>query len=481
MALLGLGFLVSCSKSGEGVPDTNTPKGIETYAYFSVKVPGKIADGKTVASPGSRVDLPEDYNPDETFSGNDDIVTVDLYMQRVGGTENGTLEKAIRFVAADGDLSINGNAVSPAEPFRTTSGTKNLYIVINDTENIGSSVLSENTLIDCEKLAKILDGKDVIMMTGVSRNIDVKPSITPQQAATGQENQFPVSVIRVASRVVVTLDRDLITDVNTSNFKGKISDITYSVAQSAKKIYWLPQNIDNNPKLFNSYGYGWVPNEVGMYEDPAGASLYYDYSDLLSPAAVPVNSAEGDGYKSFPGKFLYENTHFDVYDRDLTGYRKGNTAYVLIKAIFTPDPTAFEDDGTPSADGTFYVGASDGGKIYTSLEAAQIGRPGQKVYTYKEGKMLYYAWLNPDNIEKPLNSPVVRNNIYHINIKSFKKLGFTWNPLYPGIDNPDPMPVGPEEPNSSIDPIDPLTPEETYMAVEINVEEWTSHSYDVDL
>ena len=45
--------------------------------------------------------------------------------------------------------------------------------------------------------------------------------------------------------------------------------------------------------------------------------------------------------------------------------------------------------------------------------------------------------LNPDNIAKPLNSPVVRNNIYHINISAFKKKR------------------KPDEPETPIDPLSP--------------------------
>lgn len=101
--------------------------------------------------------------------------------------------------------------------------------------------------------------------------------------------------------------------------------------------------------------------------------------------------------------------------------------------------------------------------------------------------MLNYAWLNPDSLTEPLNSPVVRNNIYHINITGYSRLGYNWNPLYPGEDpdtdnpsNPDPKPGNPDEPDIPIDPIDPLTPEETYMSVEVTVTDWWVHSYNIE-
>ena len=129
---------------------------------------------------------------------------------------------------------------------------------------------------------------------------------------------------------------------------------------------------------------------------------------------------------------------------------------------------------------------------------------------------MYYAWLNPD--EKPdwYNSPVLRNNIYHIHITGFKNLGTNWNPLFPEDptreledptkpydpvenpykpkENPDPKPTPdpngpqdptdpetPEEPKTPIDPEDPLTTPITYMSVDVTVLQWLVHSYNVDL
>ena len=76
---------------------------------------------------------------------------------------------------------------------------------------------------------------------------------------------------------------------------------------------------------------------------------------------------------------------------------------------------------------------------------------------------------------------MVRNNIYHINISAFKKIGYNWNPLVPGTDNPDPKPGNPDEPETPIDPLDPLSPEQTYMTVDISILNWTVHSYDIEL
>ena len=92
-------------------------------------------------------------------------------------------------------------------------------------------------------------------------------------------------------------------------------------------------------------------------------------------------------------------------------------------------------------------------------DVAHHGRSHQKAYKYTKRVALYFAWLNPDNPSKPLNSPVVRNNIYHLHITSIGQLGSNWNPLVPsGKDNPDPFPKdNPNEPTPPrVFPHDPL-------------------------
>jgi hypothetical protein len=207
------------------------------------------------------------------------------------------------------------------------------------------------------------------------------------------------------------------------------------------------------------------------------------------------------------GKFILPNTH--VYapapaagSEYTGGYRKGNTAYVLIRAKFTPEDAAYADQDTPNPDGTFYVGSD--GKFYTSAQNA-YDAGNTEMSKYVEGKVLYYAWLNPDQIPYWYNSPALRNNIYHIHITGFKTLGTNWNPLYPedpdaeGVydpenpNNPDPRPVPdevttpeggtitPGTPDSPIKPEDPLTLPETWMSVDVTVLPWLVHSYSVDL
>lgn len=455
-SLIGAGF-AACSD--ESVTETEKQEGTLTYINLSVNLPGKAS---------SRA-LPNDYNNDGTYEGLDSLRTLDVYMQSADGTV-----EAKRFTGTD--ISYAGTVVSPSQPFRTTSGYKTIYIVINNPNPLGTSITTENDLISTDNLAQVItaNGKeyDLITMTGKSANVYVEPDVPIQDVSNGT-NKIKVNVDRVASRVIVTTtaSADLTNDAGEKI--GSVSNVNFSVAQGTNKIYWLSQ------ANYVSFGSEYVP-VLGEYAGQA--DTYYDYSGLSVKNAIPVKPVEANGYKALKGQFLFENTH-EEGDLEHTQYRKGNTAYVLVRAIFTPDPSAIVDGGSLTG-GTFYVGQSDG-KIYSSKQAALTAFPNQKVATYIGGKMINYAWLNPDDLVKPLNSPVVRNHIYHINITGFKRLSYNWNPLYPedpdtvNPQNPDPKP-GPDEPEIPIDPIDPLTPEQTNMSVEVSVLDWTVHSYDVE-
>ena len=94
---------------------------------------------------------------------------------------------------------------------------------------------------------------------------------------------------------------------------------------------------------------------------------------------------------------------------------------------------------------------------------------------YAGGICYYVAWLNPDVITEPVNSPVLRNNIYHVNIKAIKKLGYSGNPFNPNGDDPK------DPDDKTPDPKETLYPVDTYMAVEISVVNWGVRSFDQEL
>lgn len=534
---IGLG-LTSCSSDDTLSSSTGEAKG-NTYVAVSLTMP---------LSSGTRA-LPDDYNSIGKWVGNDDIKTVDIYL--VDGTKADVTHSSFKVGSGTDDgytasKSADGTQIilTPTKAIETTVGTKEVYVVLNTTDPITNALsstsapdfdhayktiatslknsgTSSTVSTSASEIAKVettgtgTDSKqqDVITMTNASDvTIDVKSNVSSEQTlrTISPQNRASVQVQRAVARVMVTTAATSF-DVKSSTGTplGTVSNITWVLAQGEKSLY-VQQNSG-----FTTPNSAWVPASTGGDADYiANAGSKYDYSGLFenytaAPSfggtAVPTladytalneagnNHADvlkslGLDAKAVNGKFILPTTHTYSAVTASTGYRKGNTAYVLVRAKYTP--ATYADGGTANSDGTFYLGAN--GKYYTTganaVDPTKGGITGQTVAKYVGGKVLYYAWVNPDQVPGWLNSPVLRNNIYHIHITGFKTIGTNWNPLYPEDptkpSNPDPKPTpdqGTNEPTNPIDPNDPLTTPDTWMSVDVTVLPWTVHSYGVNL
>lgn len=486
--VLSLATVLWACSDEESPPPDGTTQGT-TYMGITLLLPK--------AQPGTRAAEDGDYNAAGQYSGATKILTLDMYLLSPDGS---TLLESRRFTPDDYRYSSNADgsdAIRLTEAFKTTPGDKRMIIIINSPDALltelppndyryvlsGSLPLSRLAQVDYSTSTTTPDGvtiyADILTLSGTSNIFTIEDEVSAQEVATSGKNLVSLDVTRIPSRAIVTTSAPS-SVINADGVTlGTISDVTYSVAQGANSVYLFLQTNDDGTT--RTWGYDYVPGPGVLYRTTA--TRYYDYSDLSNLTdAVPAKPANGSQI-TFPGKFLLETTHKSGADLSSTMYRKGNTPYILIRAIFTPDPSQIADGGT-LIDGTFYVGGTDG-KIYSSIENAQdydIGIQDQPVATYTGGKVLYFVWLNPDNIQKPVNSPVVRNNIYHVNINSFKSIGVNWNPLVPmGPNNPNPRPGGGLEPDNPISPTDPLSTTDTYMSVDITVLMWHVHTYDIDL
>ena len=489
--------------------------------------------------------LPGNYNPVGTWGGKDAINNITVYL--VDGV---SVDSRIFNVALTGehyDIVTNTNGEIYLKPntsaaIKTTAGQKTVYVVVNETpevrahlnktpvhefeqsyENIPLVLENSGTgtfvSTSASNIAVIGTVSETIVMTNVApATIDVLPNITEEETIVNNENRASLNVERAVARAMVTIKEGSYTipDPNTNGASslGALTDVTWVVAQGENSLF-VKRN--TNPWEWATPNWGWVPSNSEFYSqgtDPANQK--YDYSGLFENQSsgfggtpVPTYADYASNKTEDPieletrwldGKFILPSTHLFATppavgneDGYTGGYKKGNTPYVLIRAKFTPEANAFADSETPNTDGTFYVGGD--GKFYTSaVTAKEAGNT--TAAKYVEGKVLYYAWLNPDRNSEWYNSPVLRNNIYHIHITGFKTLGTNWNPLYPedpedpdydedNPKNPDPRPTPEdpdlEEPENPIDPEDPLTTDETYMSVDVTILPWLVHSYEVDL
>lgn len=420
-----------------------------------------------------------------------------------------------------------------------------------------------------DHLAKV-DGtaaaqKDVIVMTGLAGEINVQDNVNEVQTlnTSSPVNRAKVTVQRTVARVLVTSDAtsydvkgdDPTTPAVESEADGNavvlatIDNLTYVVAQGESSLYFNQQDSDNP----TNYQYK-TPNSTyiptGTADDPASdydATVYqkYDYTGLwrkhdnkLGGYDVPTNAAydaslnnvvgQVQNQDGLHGEFFLPNTHaYHDTDRGQSGYRKGNTAYVLIRGKINPKfvytganqvdnnwtATHADDDLFLGDDGKFYASAALANDPTTNGNAAAAA---MKVKKFVKGKVLYFVWVNPDHTsgKEWINSPAIRNNIYHIQISGIANYVYNWNPLIPNpnepVDptkpvspenprrpdnpnNPDPQPgvpdpnnpgkniPDPKEPPTDITPKDPLSLKEAWMSVDVTILPWQVHTAKVIL
>lgn len=525
---IGLVALTSCKK------DNQEPKKNEGTTYVNVAISIPTATGLRDVIPGEGDD--GEYNPKGKWNGKDAIDNITVYVvDKSSVSWDGYTKADFDITPATSTTNIT---IKTKKAILTTPGNKKVYVVINAPQAIkdylNKAIPNEferayetavSVIAAKEAVKADGDGNDVILMTNAMQPTTqtIEDGATSQQALNGEKNQIKVQVQRAVARVILTTTQPEYNITRADGVVlGKIKNITYAVAQGEKSFYLsqrrgYPSNVAGSRGVVLTPGYNFIPRtdrnnptvlRPTVYPD---MEKYYDYSDLVETAkdgnarkalvAASLNDALAIGEKSLESSaFIFENTHkYGAYDimNYKGGYRRANTAYVLVRATFVPNNDAFADKArftTPYAEGeTFYVG--ENGALYRSAinvtddkSSDAGGVAGQKYSEYKNGKVLYYAIINPDVPEKPLNAPVYRNNIYHISVKGFKKIGMNWNPLFPedpntpgDKKNPDPKPNNPNEPVPPIKPEDNLSPKETYMSVDVSVIPWNVHTYEIEL
>lgn len=410
-----------------------------------------------------------------------------------------------------------------------------------------------------DKFASVSGQDDVILMTGDKAEVNVIDGVTEQEAVSGVKNQAHLTVERAVARVVVTSNKnvtafeikgdDPMTETKDEVVLATLSDITYTVAQSERAFNFLKkengtegntQDKEANKKYEKTPAFAqkttandnfWSATAISEYQ---ALIDHYDYSGLWK-AASSVKSRDAfiggvDKDDEEVGKvtghitaktggdhgiFVLPTTHMYGETADASDYRKSNTAYILVRGVITPKVYVNAQGKLtkdPFTEGTtFYYAAN--GLIYADSACVQDpkkgGVKGQTAQMFKGGKTLYYVWIHPDKLSGTLNSPVDRNNIYHVQLKGVASLGVNWNPLVPypkttpavdpntgkikeGSDkgkfpknpnNPDDRPNENllEPKNPPVNPHENITPKETWMAAEVTILPWAVHSYEVVL
>ncbi len=486
-AIFVLGMF-ACKKENpqQGSGETGT-----TYMSVSINLPNEFRAGEE----------DQKHNHVGTWDGRDEIKNVDVYLVANGKVDAKTI----------GSAQKDGEAYKTT-PFTTTGGTKLVYVVVNNggevkekldqAAAIGADAFDkayraayvvtkkETSGAVKEDYAKVENDKDVIIMTGAPVSIDVKDGISESDAEA--QNKVSVSVRRLTARVLVTKAEALrdkaeviATKGNQDKVLGELKNLKWTVAQYDKKSYLQTYNDQTKADEVQSPSYSFKPDSRDTYN--AQAKDHYDYSLLDDRYDLNVKAVSlTDPSMLAAMKYITETTHEYKKRPEVSGYVRGNTTYVMVEAVFEPKQEVFADGEFIKnvGDGTIYLGTKTG-LFYRDEATAKAANPvagggsdgKDGIITFKQGKMFYFAWLNPDTLVATTwnSSPVIRNNIYNVNVKGFSKYGFSGNPYNPDPDNPD----KPDPDDPTPDPKDPIYDKETYMTTEITVIKWGTHSYDI--
>ena len=569
MALvLGAGF-TACSSD-----DLNLKNGTEvnqkatTYMSVSFELPS--ANSTRAADDGQDKNDP-DFNNVGKWAGKDKIEKVNVYVfNNTGILEAAPSYNDTQLAVTQVSTGADKAKVTPNSAFKVTPGQKTVYVVVNPTpaaEALLNATVNTTTLAtfkaayessnlaftnpsfrttyttddetNAGEIAKVDNDKDIILMTGPAVAPNIADNVSENEAVSGVKNRADLEVQRAVARVYVTSKAatynvagiDPATG-NVANDAATISDLTYVVAQGENKLYFLQKAGDptTTGAAFTTPAFNQVPSTDDYWTTNFQTSYntvgqHYDYSGLWKNTATgkskgvsvtslsgsALSDVTGDLNTKLKGEFVLPTLHKYNTDRAQSGYRKGNTAYILVRGYITPKSYVdangdIQPGSSLAATADLFLGAN--GVFYadhnTVRDASKKGVANQTAQKYVGRKVMYFVWINPDDLAKAVNSPVIRNNIYHVSIKGISKIGANWNPLVPvenpndpkitdpndptnpinnNPNNPDPRPKdNPYEPKDPpVDPKDPISSKETWMSVNVNILPRAVHSYEVEL
>lgn len=467
----------------------------------------------------------ENFNSIGEYIGRDEIKNVNVYVINLP-EETVDVKKFVS--TTTNAIVLNPDSNNDTKDFRTeawktTAGNKLVYVYVNiagtDIEKALDKATSRKAFEDANatayaladangvmtSYAKYEGGKDIIAMNTVTpATLEVKPGVKKADAEknVNPDNRAKLSVRRLVGQAAVTSKEAEYTITENyggkTNTLGKLSDLKWDVMQYELTTYLMPlpteEGKDAKMAMYcKSPFFSFMPDDSNYNATSAGVKYVYrafngtkveTFTRSTQATEAEKNKEDVDNIVKNPMKFITETTHQlggkleDAADPK-TGYRKGNTTYVIVSAKITPDETAWADGQKEKTGEDLYFGILDHKFYKEEATAATKNKPTTALETgkdnvikYAKGICYYVAWLNPDKATEPVVSPVLRNNIYHVNINAIKKLGYSGNPF-------DPTNKTPKDPDDKTpDPKETLYPVETYMSVEINVVNWGVHSYD---
>lgn len=259
-------------------------------------------------------------------------------------------------------------------------------------------------------------------------------------------------------------------DVTPLTYAHGINRIYYSL--DTQKFYLNYHDIPVKDR-------GGVPHQLKTTDEwytkltnaiPAGAAIPVASQDLLDKFSGVLN-----------GTFKVEDLSADE-QRAMDFYLYGRVAPDLVTAFngtgkydridlrlgYVEDYTAKHKDQVVNYE------------IMTRYRGVNIdGQPGDYMQNTRL-LMVYYAWVNPstNNNRTWYSSPVLRNNIYHMHITGFSKMGLSGIPFVKRPDDPRFTYLHNIDPDEKVPSTDEHLPiQNPYMTVKVTNVGWGIHSY----
>lgn len=494
MAAMGLG-LFACSENeleGNG-PDSAQAEGT---TYVGLKI--------NFNSSSTRAD------GDQPIDGDGDGQT---YVTDAEGNEAAIHDVRIVVTDADGNIQFNEivqkNDKKNIYTFKTTSGMKTFYAVVNGQE-LGITGLDgktgkwNNPKLEVNKKASDLakydekleaTQKGFLMSSVEAVEQPIQSEVTEEQVLNDKLNNVAITVERVVAKVTMSVSNDV-------NLQGDftLKELTCQIG-NADNFQYNKNGGENKYTSTGTYLMAWNDNNVrktNYYDYPTSNTAdFWTGFTQTSLLGSDTYTLYQNGTTSNKARFYcLENTHGQG------NYLFGNTTFVRVKATMTPKKTitfTAADDNITIKDGseptnleTFYqvtaapiesakgayVLASDLLNAYTTIVtggsetednekiSAVITTLKSKGYqftdAYEGGCGYYNVWVNDlkENNQFLNLAPVFRNDWYDLTIKSL---------TLPGSANPD-----------DGNPGDQIHPN-TYVGVTLTVRDWNKVNHNVDL
>ncbi len=431
-AIAATTMLASCTNDNTG--NENAGNGEETYA-------------------GVKITIPMGTRATETGSAEESAInTVGVYI-----IEQATDVIHEKILAKDTDFEAVGNVITATTAIKTTTGTKDVYVIANPTTTLLAKIASMRKAAFTNTLGTTLGLNETdfytmetgalvdMVMTGQEIGHDMT---TVQSAEDALGDLLPIEIARNTSKVVLKAKETIQVD------GGAVSNITFGLASKNQDSYL-------SSLMSASSAFGTPHNEAPASAIANSADPYFNYFSSIPPATYKPIVAAATTRTAADGFYVLENS------TTTSPKMVGNTTAVVVKLTFTPTTVVktwaagdVRTTGAGVAEDTFYVYTGGDNTYwseaaYNAFYASGADQPAKDAIAadfvkYTDGTCYYkiYVVATQDGAKE-----VLRNNYYEMSLAHVK---------------------GPGKPAADTG-VEPKTPieDDTWLGLELTVLPWT--------